>query len=47
MLVERGQTVTFTNSESLAHNVNLRHLETDKMVFDVDTDPDENAYYKF
>ena len=47
LLVEIGQTVTFTNSESLAHNVNLRHLETDKMVFDVDTDPDENAYYKF
>ena len=36
LLVGVGQTVTFTNSESLAHNVNLRHIETDVIVLDVD-----------
>ena len=47
LLVEVGQTVTFTNSESLAHNVNLRHLETDRVVLDADTDPAENAHHTF
>ena len=47
LLVGVGQTVTFTNSESLAHNVNMRHIETDVIVLDVDTDPTESAVYTF
>ena len=47
LLVGVGQTVTFTNSESLAHNVNMRHIETGAFVLDVDTDPTESAVYTF
>ena len=47
LLVGVGQAVTFTNSESLAHNVNMRHIETDVIVLDVDTDPTESAAYTF
>jgi len=47
LLIGVGQTVTFTNSESLAHNVNLQHIETDAVVLDVDTDPTESAQYTF
>ena len=47
LLVGVGQTVTFTNSESLAHNVNMRHIETDVIVLNVDTDPAESAVYTF
>mgnify|MGYP001108608346 FL=1 len=47
LLIGMGQSVTFTNSESLAHNVNLRQIETDAMVLNVDTDPTESAQYTF
>ena len=47
LLVRVGQTVRFTNSESLAHNVNLRHVDTDLVVLDADTDPAETAHYTF
>ena len=47
LLIGMGQSVTFTNSESLAHNVNLRQIETDAMVLNVDTDPTESVQYTF
>ena len=47
LLVRVGQTVTFSNSESLAHNVNLRHIGTGMVVFDADTDPAESIRYTF
>ena len=47
LLIGMGQSVTFTNSESLAHNVNLRQIETDAIVLNVDTDPTESAQYTF
>jgi plastocyanin len=47
LLIGMGQSVTFTNSESLAHNVNLRQIKTDAMVLNVDTDPTESVQYTF
>ena len=47
MVVQVGDTVTFTNSESVAHNVNLRDMDSGAIVFDADTDPTQSTTYVF
>ena len=38
-VAREGGDIRFTNSESIAHNVTLRSLETDDIVFEAETDP--------
>ena len=47
LLVQLGQTVGFTNSESIGHNVHLSVLESDSTVFNTDTDTSERVDYIF
>lgn len=39
LLVRVGETVHFTNSETIAHNVNVMFSDNDSTVLDYDTDP--------
>lgn len=47
LLVQIGQTVGFTNSESIGHNVHLSVMETDSTVFNTDTDTSQRVDYVF
>lgn len=47
LLVQLGQTVGFTNSESIGHNVHLSVLGTDSTVFNTDTDTSQRVDYVF
>ncbi len=38
LVVPPGQTVTFRNSENIAHNVQVRRMATDSVLFNVSTD---------
>lgn len=42
LLVRPGQTVLFTNSESLAHNVHVSYMDNDSSVYLADMDPRES-----
>jgi plastocyanin len=39
LLARVGETVTFTNSETVTHNVKLTYSDTDSVVADYETDP--------
>ena len=39
LMVSTGQTVTFTNSETIAHNVHVAFSDNDSTVLEYDTDP--------
>ena len=43
LLVRAGETVTFTNSETIAHNVHVAFSDNDSTVLHVDTDPGGGA----
>jgi len=47
LLVRPGETVAFTNSESVPHNVRLHSLARDSTVFDDDTLPNETTRFTF
>jgi hypothetical protein len=42
-----GESVVFTNSETLVHNVHVRFTDTDSTVLDVETDPGARAEFVF
>jgi len=47
LIVHVGETVVFTNSETLVHNVRLTFTDTDSTVLDVETDPGARAEFVF
>lgn len=47
LLARVGETVVFTNSETLVHNVHVRFTDTDSTVMDVDTDPGARVEFAF
>jgi plastocyanin len=47
LFAEVGEPVFFTNSESLAHNVNIRSIDGDSTVFNTDTPPNGRARTAF
>lgn len=47
LIARPGETVAFTNSESLPHNVRLHSLAHDSTVFDEDTLPNETTSFTF
>jgi plastocyanin len=40
LIVRRGETVTFTNSETIAHNVHVAFSDNDSTALEYDTDPE-------
>jgi plastocyanin len=47
LIVHVGDTVVFSNSETLSHNVHMTFADTDSMVMNHDTDPGGRVAYVF
>lgn len=47
LLVPIGEPVRFRNSEAIAHNVNIRSIETEATLFNADSPPDESLTFVF
>ncbi|HET9948005.1 MAG TPA: plastocyanin/azurin family copper-binding protein [Longimicrobiales bacterium] len=47
LVVRVGETVLFTNSETVTHNVHIREMDSGETVLNVDTDPAGGAEYVF
>jgi plastocyanin len=47
LIARVGETVVFTNSETLVHNVRLTFTDNDSTVLDVETDPGARAEFVF
>jgi hypothetical protein len=47
LMVRLGETVTFTNSETVTHNVKLSFSDNDSTVMDAETDPGGRVDFAF